>query len=90
MKPVSAIDAGQATMVRTKAMGQAMMNCLGQVTSHSMDGPPEKIMPRRPDIVAAMMKVMMIWERKMLFLLNVGSFSGTTTPSMQTVAPPLG
>lgn len=49
--PLSAVDAGQATIVRAKAMGHAMMNCLGHPVSHSVDG-PVKMGPTIPDIVA--------------------------------------
>lgn len=80
------MDAGHATIVTAKAMGQAMMNCLGQLANHCMDG-PVKMRPIMPDMVAAIMNVIMTWVRKILFLLNERSLSGTVRHQEHPAAP---
>ena len=70
-----AIDAGQATIVTANAMGQAMMNWRGQADNQASDG-PLKMRPMIPDMVAAMMNVMMIWVTNKYFLLTVHSIPG--------------
>ena len=70
--PVSFIDAGHATMVRANVMGQAMMKLRGQLVNQSSVGPIEKRLIR-PDMMAAMMKVMKTCEirRNFLFIVNL-------------------
>lgn len=55
---------GKATRVvacvRMKAIGQAMMNCLGQACSHSAVS-PMPMADMMPDMERAIMKVMRIW-----------------------------
>lgn len=47
------------------------MHCSGQRASHSIEKPPEKIRPSRPDITTAISNVMEIWETSELLIHGV-------------------
>jgi hypothetical protein len=61
IRRVSFIDAGQVKRVSTKAIGQARMNCVIQMRSHTVVG-PSMISDMMPDIKRAIMKVVKICE----------------------------
>lgn len=74
----SVSETGQATIVRRKAMGQAITNDMGQFASHSSVG-PAAMSPITADMIAAMMKGIKTCATSRNFLLIVNFLIVTMT-----------